>query len=205
MQSPSGQCSVRSWFACLLPYAAVIMGLMLMRSAWLAVLIYHLGILSMLGKTVRYDRSLIRTQGGVSNLWLYIGTAIGLFLLLVFGWPWIERPGVPLVDRLAEFGLRGTSWFVFVIYFSLVHPLLEELHWRGAASTNPWGHFLFAGYHILVVLHFVTWPWAALSFVVLYLTSRWWACQSKVILVPVVTHALADGAIILAVAVRAAY
>ncbi|MBU1024044.1 hypothetical protein KKB99_07145, partial [bacterium] len=118
--------------AFLIPYVAVVVGLYVFESAWLAILLYHAGIIFFLVK----ERSEISKKSVFSG-W-EIKTAIfsiitcslaGLILYLLEHYLNILEidPG----STLAEMGLKGTSWIVLCVYFVIVHPVLEEAFWRG--------------------------------------------------------------------------
>ena len=49
----------------------------------------------------------------------------------------------------------STSWLLFIAYFSLVNPFIEEYFWRGVLGSNTKkfyiGDLVYAGYHALVL------------------------------------------------------
>ena len=194
----------------LLPYAAVLIGMVALKSGWTAILLYHAGIVLFVGG---------RREWKARSTYLFSGwnAGWGIVLLVVcaltgptvhFLWPRMTLLPGGLGAGLAEFGLVGIKWRVFVVYFCTVHPFLEELFWRPAAdsvekSVSVWAqHALFAGYHVLVLRFFIGIPWLILVFLILMGVSIVWAGISKRqngALLPLLSHAVADVSIMLAV------
>jgi hypothetical protein len=195
-----------SMAAALVPYAAVATGLFVLRSAWAAILLYHLGIVVVLSVT-GWRSPLLRAQSGWR--WFALPAAVtaalagaGLYLL----WPYIDATGAGLDARLREFGLGGASWLLFAVYYSTVHPVLEELFWRGGGDgarrpAPDWRDVAFAGYHVPVLWFFVGPVWVAVSFFALAAASWLWrlaAHRFGGLGVPLVSHAAADLSIMVA-------
>ena len=116
-----------------------------------------------------------------------------------------QEPG-SLRSALSGYGLAGRSWWVFVIYYATVHPVLEECYWRGyLASDSPRPAAIdltFAGYHALVLPHFIRAPWVVLACGVLFLTAWGWrrlAQKCGGLGIPIVSHAAADLSLVFAV------
>lgn len=193
------------------PYLAVGIGLYLLHSAWASILLYHAGILACLaaGRRLSSWRGLL---AGLNGPGLAVaGTVCALagpaaYLL----WPWIHVPEYPLRDWLARYGLEGWSWITLLVYFSTVHPVLEEMHWRtlsSAAARPSWMDAAFAGYHVLVLLLLLKGAWLLLVWAVLAAASWCWcrmAARFGGWAVPLLTHALADASVILAACALAA-
>ena len=188
------------------PYLAVIIGIFGLRSAWGAVFGYHLGMALVLS----LDRGWRGARGlgrGMQPLHL---TATGLFgfsggVLLFLCWPLLGLPA-NFNLQLAGLGLSAVTWPVFLIYFCAVNPIMEEVYWRGYlgdASRRPvWNDLLFAGYHLLVLAPFVWWPWLGVALVALFSAGWLWRQQARLtngLLVPLVSHGIADLAIMLTV------
>ena len=189
-----------------LPYASVWIGLFALHSAWCAVLLYHAGIVAAL--LYRRPRSLGRLLCGVPRhphdiVSSLVCAACGPALLLL--WPLIAREDVSLGASLARYGLSGVAWWGFAAYYASVHPLLEEIFWRGWLPSERRGpapgDLAFAGYHLLVLPLFVTWPWVAVAGVVLTLTAWTWrrsARRNGNLGVPIIAHALAGLGVVMA-------
>jgi membrane protease YdiL (CAAX protease family) len=119
-----------------------------------------------------------------------------------------QLENVPLNLALVKFGLHGTSWFFFMIYFSTVQPFLEELYWRGYLECGhkyfSWADFAFAGYHILVLAWFIKLPWLAIAFIVLTVAAYVWrymAFKLEGLAVVLLSHIVADVSIIAVICV----
>jgi membrane protease YdiL (CAAX protease family) len=126
--------------------------------------------------------------------------------VVYFMWPWFAASGSILPEWLARYGLTGWAWLCLLPYFSIVHPILEEIHWRGISPGPVTGicrqDLLFAGYHVLVLFQPVRAPWLLLVFAVLAGSSvfwRWAAERFGGYGLPVLTHAVADAAVVVGV------
>ncbi len=190
------------------PYIAILVGLYAIGSGWAAMLLYHIGILLVWTRTKREKdlRSLVSGWNGrvaAAFSVVCLGSGVALYVL----WPLItgDGDGSELAEKLESFGLTGVVWVAFMIYYTLVNPWLEELFWRGMLGSDSKGlvpsDALFAGYHILVLVRFVPWYWALIVAVTLVGTAWLWrqiGRRYSGLLVPVATHLLADGAVIIA-------
>jgi membrane protease YdiL (CAAX protease family) len=199
----------------LIPSVATVIGIHWLGSGWATILIYHVGAAALLAARRREWELASITRGwrrrmglGLSALCACAGAAI------VILWPFLRFPGGELADSLAAVGLRGSAWVGFVVYYSTLHPVLEELFWRGwlngpaAAADHPRAHrrphpcdLLFGLYHLLVLIAFVQWPWAVLTGVILTGMAWTWRAVTRAtggLAIPVVTHAVADLSVMLA-------
>ncbi|MBC8393455.1 MAG: CPBP family intramembrane metalloprotease [Deltaproteobacteria bacterium] len=189
------------------PYVAVLVGLCVLKNAWIAIGLYHFGMTVFL---VTGNRSTLLKKAYTG--WNFAATVIGIlmsamiFPIIFFFWKLMQLENMPLNTVLSNFGLHGTSWFFFMIYFSTVQPLLEELYWRGylvhGNKCFSWTDLAFAGYHILVLAWFVKLPWLVIAFVLLTLTAYIWrylAFKYEGLIVPLLSHVAADIGIIAAI------
>jgi hypothetical protein len=124
--------------------------------------------------------------------------------IVYFMWPWFASASLP--EWLAHYGLAGVSWWLLVPYFSLVHPMVEEMHWRSLAPARfawvCWQDLLFAGYHVLVLFQLIHWPWLMLVFGILTGSSVFWRWAAKKFGgygLPILTHAAADAGVVVGV------
>jgi membrane protease YdiL (CAAX protease family) len=108
-----------------------------------------------------------------------------------------------LGETLTSFHLSGFSWWVFAAYYVTVHPVLEEIYWRGylpGAHRSPaMVDVAFAGYHVLVLCLFVKLPWVLVSFGVLLFAAWSWrrlAARYSGLGVAIAGHAAADLSIV---------
>ncbi|MCZ6765919.1 MAG: CPBP family glutamic-type intramembrane protease [bacterium] len=197
--------------AAVIPYAAVALGLYVLENAWAAILLYHAGITIVLagrrgelgGVLFRGWDLRIATTGAV------VGALAGTLIFLL--WDLIHIEGLSLGVTLEHYGLHGVRWVAFVLYFIVVHPLMEEAFWRYHLMRTPkrphWLDAAFAGYHVPVLLLFITPAWTVLSFVLLAGVAWVWRVlsdRSGGLAIPVFMHAAADLSIMCAVWVIAA-
>ncbi|MDK1031743.1 MAG: lysostaphin resistance A-like protein [Planctomycetia bacterium] len=186
------------------PYVAVLIGLYILKNAWIAIGLYHCGITVFL---IANDKNnlLRKVYTGWNSMMAVASMVMSamIFPLVFFFWGHMQLENVSLTSALADLGLHGTSWFFFAIYFSTVQPLLEEMYWRGYLECKQkyfsWTDLAFAGYHILVLAWFIKLPWLAIAFVALTATAYIWryiASRLKGLAVPLLSHVVADVTII---------
>jgi len=193
-----------SYLAIVLPYAAVLLGLYVLRNAWAAILLYHVGMVTLL--RLGGQEGLLRAvrQGWSAPAAVVIGIVFasgGLLLALL--WGTISREHVDLAETLTSLHLSGLYWWVFVAYYVTVHPVLEEIFWRGyfpkvhRSPVVP--DIAFAGYHVLVLCIFIKLPWVLVSFGVLLFASWSWrqlVARYSGLGVAIASHAAADLSVI---------
>ncbi len=193
--------------AAFVPYVAVLVGMYVFNSAWLAILLYHLGVVAFL--FCRKPKNLWqRMWAGTKSPWLIPGLLVCAMAApaVYFMWPWFAVSEFILPEWLARYGLTGWAWLLLIPYFSLVHPVLEEIHWRGISPERAtgicWQDLLFAGYHMLVLFQLIRWPWLFLIFGILAGSSvfwRWVAGRFGGYGLPILTHTVADVAVVVGV------
>ena len=128
-------------------------------------------------------------------------SGIGLYFLWdIFG----IASDLPI--QLKKLGLNSSSWPMFITYFVLVNPFVEEYFWRGILGSDIKKLYsmdvIFAGYHTLILWGRVH-PFSIL-FAFAVLTSAGWlwrqiAREDKGLLAPVLGHMAADFSILLTV------
>jgi len=188
------------YLAAAIPYVAVVAGIWLLDSVWVAVFAYHLGIFGALAATGRLELIRELKRGwragpalAVSALMLLAGPAI------YFCWPLMHQGGVDLGPTLEGLGLSGPALYPLAAYATLANPWFEELFWRGLLLSKRRGpalaDLLFAGYHGIVLLKFLEWPWIVACMVALTAAAWIWrrlALLTDGLLVPAVTHLAVD-------------
>jgi len=193
-----------SYIAIALPYAAVLLGLYVLRNAWAAILLYHAGMLALLrlGGQGGLLRAVRQGWSAPAAVVTGIVCASGSFLLALL-WGTISREQVDLAETLTSLHLSGLSWWVFAAYYITVHPVLEEIFWRGyltRAHRSPVvSDVAFAGYHVLVLCLFIRLPWVLVSFGVLWFASWGWrrlTARYSGLGVAIASHAAADLSVI---------
>jgi hypothetical protein len=162
--------------------------------AWLAILAYHAQILCWRRPSLGDFRKPSGHQVLLFALpWALAGS------LLYFLLPVITR--TDLAAWLAAHHLSGVALACMLPYFGIVHPVLEQIHWRRLREDTAWSHPLFAGYHLLVLSSLLALPWLILAFAVLVAGSlawKWLARTTGSLTVPAMAHSLADLGIVLA-------
>ena len=111
-----------------------------------------------------------------------------------------------LPAQLQSIGLTSSSWPLFIAYFLLVNPFIEEYFWRGVLGSNSKklyiGDAVYAGYHALVLWGRVI-PFSILFAVIIIASAGWlWrqmAREDGGLLAPVLGHMIADFTILLTI------
>lgn len=191
----------------LLVYLAVAIGFFGGHSAWGALLGFHAAILFVLWLERRNLPSLSTLFKNEHRRWLVLSlllsgaSGLGLYLL----WPWLGI-SPDLSAQLQALGLTLSTWPLFIIYFTLVNPWLEEYFWRASLASSS-KHlalidFAFAGYHSMILAGRTSLPTLILALAVLITGSWFWRQlfrEDSGLLAAALGHMLADLTILLAV------
>jgi membrane protease YdiL (CAAX protease family) len=189
----------KKWLAPVLPYLAVWAGLFLFKSAWFALIGFHLAILIVL-LVARPNIPVNILFKSKSRKWILpsiLFCSLG-GICLYFLWP-VFSVATDLPAQLQAIGLTSSSWLLFIVYFSLVNPLIEEYFWRGVLGNDSKkpnvGDVFYAGYHAVVLWGRLYPLWILLAVIVL--TSAGWlwrqlAREDEGLLAPVLGHVAAD-------------
>jgi hypothetical protein len=182
----------------ILPYACVFLGIIILHSAWGALISFHIGLLPALIPNRRLIYRSMSLPVLRPVLWPVAISGLiagpGLWLLWIcFGVP------VEFQLKVASLGLVSANWPFFIAYFTLVNPWLEEAYWRCVLTSSKrypvWIDFLFAGYHLIILSMFVGLTWMAFAFAVLSAAGWFWRRVShytQSLLPAVFAHTLAD-------------
>lgn len=186
---------------------AVLAGVFLLRNAFAAVLFYHLVLLVCILKVDGTSPFRQLTRG----FHRYIGPVVGLGgivpgFVIVYAWPVAGGTGIDLPNTLSSLKMGGPMLLWFALYACFINPVLEEAFWRGSfdqGSIMPnFVDALFAGYHALAVSPVVKPLFAVLLFAALVFVG-WLFRQlyrlTDGLLIPFVTHVIADIAILYAI------
>jgi len=184
------------------------MGLYILSSAWAALLIYHLGLVLLIvfdGRRSSWRRLLLGIRPWPLLSAVVVCLLSGPLVFVLWEFMALEAtvdPGAVL----ARYGLSGTSWACFIIYFVVVNPALEELFWRDylgpAIPRLSLMDVAFAGYHVLVLCLFIKWLWVFVGFSVLAVTGCLWrrlSIEQHGLAIPWISHTVADASILIAV------
>jgi len=193
----------------ILPSIVVAVGLFYFECGWAAILLYHALIVV----------ALLRARYGFVGLPRVGKDLLKIAPFLIIAVLLLGKAAPPELGRfldrvLAALHLSGAWWLLFIPYFALVNPLLEELYWRGllgeTSATPTWGDAAFALYHMIVLykMYLIGWPWragyfcilAAIAFSALMYAAWMWrkmAAAHGNLRLPIVSHAAADICIVL--------
>ena len=194
------------WLTPILPYLAVGIGLFWFKNAWAALLGFHLAILLsvLLGRSRVPIRILFQSHRlrwiGLS---LFLSGSVGIFLY--FFWS-VFGVASDLSTHVAALGLNSSNWILFITYFSLVNPFMEEYFWRGYLGSSTkrlyLSDFIYAGFHAMILAGSLPVTSIVTSLTILVLAGWFWrqlAREDSGLLAPVLGHMAADFAILVTI------
>ena len=197
---------MKKWFAPVLVYSWVGLGLFLFRNAWIALLTFHLAII--LSVWIARPNIPIKILFRSRDIkWILISVLLcgSSGITLYFLW---DKFGIAndLSAHVHAMGLNSSIWIPFLVYFTLANPWIEEYFWRGylgSRTTNfAISDFLYAGFHGLILLNNVRTDMILYSLAVLSLAGWFWRQIARAdggLLAPVLGHMVADFSILMAV------
>lgn len=182
----------------LAPYFAVGVCWFWLSNGWLAALAYHLQILLWAGLRIPLPRRPAQLR---HLLWTLPAAAAGPLLYVLLP----ELSDGQLPQWFAEHQLSPVAMLLMIPYFGIVHPWLEQVHWKPLRERGVIAHPIFAGYHVWVLVSLTEWPWLVVVFVVLAVVSYLWGkltTHSQSLTPAYVSHVLADVGIVAAAWLR---
>lgn len=194
------------WLTPILPYLAVGIGLFWFPNAWVALLGFHFGIILsvLLARSQLPVKFLFKSNDirwVVLNILLCGSAGISLYFFRSY-----SGLGNDLPAQVESLGLNSSNWTVFIAYFSLVNPFIEEYFWRGYLGSPTKGlyisDFLYAGFHALILVDKMPTGSIIKSLIVLVLAGWLWrqiARADQGLLASVLGHMAADFTILTAV------
>jgi membrane protease YdiL (CAAX protease family) len=194
------------WLTAVLPYLAVAIGLFWIQQAWAALLGFHIAIILslLLAKSTIPVTTLCKSNDirwVILNIFLCGSSGISLYFLWSYFRVVRDLPGYT-----ESLGLTSLTWPLFIAYFVLVNPFLEEYFWRGYLGSSTWqlhpSDFLYAGFHGLILLGKMQAGTVFYSLGLLVLAGWFWRQLARVnggLLAPVLGHMAADFTILIAV------
>jgi hypothetical protein len=190
--------NIKLYLKILAPYLAVVIFWCIFKNAWLTIIVYHAQIVFWSKKSLFRLRMPDRTSIIFAALPVVITGPLLYFIL-----PFIIH--TELAVWLTNYHFSRVSFIMMIPYFGLLHPFLEQIHWAPLRERTPATHPMFAGYHILVLYSLLTVPWLVVCFVILTTASLMWQKimkKSNSLVVPVLSHVIADLGIIVAALLR---
>ncbi len=194
------------WIAPVAVYLAVGLGLFLFRNAWSALLGFHFAIiLSLLIAKPNLPIKILCTSSSIKCILVSILLCAGSGIILYFFW---DKFGVAddVSTHVEALGLNQSNWLVFIAYFTLSNPWIEEYFWRGylgSTTTNFYiSDFLYSGFHGLILTNKVPMDMVMYSMAILVVAGWFWrqiARENHGLLASVLGHMAADLSILLAV------
>jgi len=183
----------------LMPFIPILGGIYLLENVWAAMLGYHLLAVTFLivNKQGRhFKRLLVGGTPGTILIFSLLAALSGVLLFFVSRYMSIPVDFGLILERM---GLTSENWLLFILYYAFVNPIIEEVYWRGFLGTETKNISLsdiaYAGYHPLVFLRFVSWPWALIEFGLLFVVAWLWRRLIRIyggLLLPVLMHLFAD-------------
>ena len=194
------------WFTPILVYLAVGIGLFWVQHAFLALLGFHVAIIVSLlfARSHTPIKILFRSRNiRWVLLSLFLCGSSGVFLY--FFWSAFGITG-DLSVHVRALGLTPTTWPLFITYFVLVNPLVEEYFWRGFLGSPTRNvhasDFLYSGFHGLILLGKMQTSAILYSLIVLVGAGWFWrqiGREDGGLLAPVLGHMAADFTLLMAV------
>lgn len=188
----------------IIPLIVVAFGLYVVSSALTAVGLYFVTMITVvvLQKDKSFLKSLVcgwKWKEGMFLSMVSILAGVCLFVL----WKYIKKDGANVPEILKKFHLVSWQLFVFAIYLIFINPIIEEIFWRLVLNTNTIADYfidaIFASYHLLVLHFFLNTFGLILAYIALVVAGIFWRYIKEKyngLLVPVITHFLADASII---------
>jgi hypothetical protein len=194
-----------------LPYIAIYAGIHVFQNAWVALFGFHLALLP--GIITQSGANILKMKRKVPLRILIPLMGIGL-LAGFAAWLVYLITGIPhhLGAELSQLGITKYNWVLFVAYFILVNPWMEELYWRNSFGSTT--HYLafedlfFAGYHLIILSGFVGTGWLWITFCLLSFVGWLWRQVTDItssLLPATLSHFTADFSLVLAFYFLAAY
>ncbi len=159
------------------PAITTFCGLAIFHDAWLAVGGYFVTaviIISLFGDITCHPLK----QNNQSTVILQIILGLAAGIPLYFLWPYLIPDNVVFNNQLANLGLSGNSFLLFLIYIFFINPFMEEAFWRGFLRNDNSKIILndcwFALYHVIVMYFFIPTVWLPLVLVSLTIISWHW-------------------------------
>jgi len=190
------------------PYVSVALGMYIYKNAYLSLFLYNsLMLLAIIlnKNEISFEIILKRKNKGLLLLTSLLSAASGIILFFI--WPLIKRDTAEISEMLALYKITPSNILLLVLYFSFIHPTIEELYWRYVLKPQrtilSLSEIAFAAYHAFVLVQFVSIPFTLIAFIGLAIVARIWRYfidELNENFAVILSHTIADFSIISAVA-----
>lgn len=189
------------------PYIATYVGLYIFHNAIISLLIYHTWLaIALIIYRKNIDYTNITQWKNKKLLLLSVIIALLSGVIVWFARDLMKNPDLILTSTLTDFHLSKNILLPFLLYFSTVHPILEELYRRfllpSTAKYISASDILFAWYHFEVLILFIQPEYAIVCTIALIIVARirrFFKNQLQEPGIVILSHAIADFSIFLAV------
>jgi membrane protease YdiL (CAAX protease family) len=194
------------WIAPLLAYLSVGIGLFVFHSAWGTLMGFHAAIIiSLLIARPTVPIKILLTNKDFKWILLSVilcgSSGVTLYFLRdSFGF------ASDFSAQVASLGLNDSNWPLFIAYFVLVNPWIEEYFWRGYLGNKTKSlhssDFIYAGFHTLILYNKVHTGSIIFGSCVLVIAGWFWrqaAREDEGLLAPALGHMAADLTILVAI------
>lgn len=194
------------WLTAVLPYLAVGIGLFWVEQAFLALLGFHLAIIFslLLAQSTVPVGTLFKSNDvrwSILSVLLCGSSGISLYFLVRF-----FGLRADLSAHVESLGLTASTWPIFLTYFVLANPFVEEYFWRGYLGSPTMSldlsDFLYAGFHGLILWRSVQPAFIVYSLIFLMVAGWFWRQLARInggLLASVLGHMAADFTILMAI------
>ena len=171
------------------PYLAVIIGLYIFQNAWLSIFLYHgqiifwwllnrrQSLLPVSNTSLELPESFKAILDKTIKVMLPISALAGFACYFLL--PYFVRDLGGLELWLKTNQLEGLALVLLIPYFGILHPPIEQAHWRKLTSLNsPYAyisHICFAAYHGLVLYPILQNFWVFVCITILCSISFLWS------------------------------
>jgi len=190
----------------IIPYITIGIGLLVFHNAWLAILGYHTGMVAVisLSKTgIAIKRAFQGNSYWIPFITALAGAGGGILLYILL--PLLSVPD-DINSYIRSIGLNEQTWPMFLAYFVLINPLIEEYYWRGCLGGDAKGialnDLLFSGYHLIVLAGQMETIWLIVVFFGLTIGAWFWRQMNKLnggLLASTISHITADLTVIVTI------
>lgn len=181
----------RSDLTMVAPYIAVLIFWVGFKNGWLAMLCYHLLIVLCSHRQFRE----LRKGWNLNSFMMFALPAALAGGILFWGWPFLFSAEL-MGNWLNEHAIYRSQGLLLLLWFGLLHPPLEQMHWNQHFQARGWiAYAAFGGYHVIVLLSLLPWYLLCAIFFLLSIVACVWrkiAENNHGLIVTSFSHIFAD-------------